>query len=334
MNIIDRTQTDVVARTDAQRRIDFWTTQRASGKPFRYWQDLVCRELVELQIDTPQPTGFEASMLRRRLGSLSFNLIDARQQAAARTPEGIRRTVEPRFDLVHIRQGSIVFEHYGRRFGVQAGQCVLIDSSQTYTFTTSDFTSSASLQIPQKWLRAWVPTPEDSVTRVIGTETPWGNALLASLNALTPQTLATLAIPEELLAEQIASLLALGIGSQDSGLTPGQQKLLPRVLDTLQQMAHDEQVCPQSVADTHGISKRYLHAVFAAAGTTFSRELFAIRLERAARLLRDPRFRKLSVSEIGWRCGFSDSSHFARRFARKFGQSPSQFRGRLPAVHS
>jgi DNA-binding HxlR family transcriptional regulator len=38
------------------------------------------------------------------------------------------------------------------------------------------------------------------------------------------------------------------------------------------------------------------------------------------------RFGKMSVSEIGWRCGFVDSSHFARRFQQKFGKSPSQYR--------
>jgi AraC-like DNA-binding protein len=305
--------------------LECWSTRQAEGNPFRYWQDLICQELVELQIETPRPARFEASLLRRRLGAVSCNLIQAQQQAAARTHEEIRRTVEPRFDLVHVREGSLTLEHCGRRLDVYAGQCTLVDSSRTYAFTTSEISSSLSLQMPQKWLRALISTPEEGVAKVVTCESPWGNALLATLSALTPESLATLAIPGEVLAEQIAGLLALAIGKPEPALTH-EAKLMPLLRKTLHAMAHDESLSPQVVADTHGISKRYLHLLFAGAGTTFSRELLEIRLQRAERMLRDARFRKLSVSEVAWRCGFTDSSHFARRFRMQFGQSPGDFR--------
>lgn len=47
------------------------------------------------------------------------------------------------------------------------------------------------------------------------------------------------------------------------------------------------------------------------------------RLERAASLLRSTR---LTIAEIAHRCGFSDQSHLANSFKRRFGQSPSTFR--------
>jgi AraC-like DNA-binding protein len=61
-------------------------------------------------------------------------------------------------------------------------------------------------------------------------------------------------------------------------------------------------------------------------GTTFSKELMSIRLERARRHLADPQFSHLSISEVGWRCGFTDSSHFARRFHQCYGLSPRAYR--------
>lgn len=307
-------------------RPEFWSTRLVTTNPFRYWQDVVCRELVELTIQTPQPECFEASMLQHPLGPIGFNIIAARQQAAQRTREAIGRTREPRFDLVHIRDGSAKFDHYGRSFELHAGECVLIDSSEPYSFTTSEFSVCASLQIPQKWLRTCIPTPEDGVAVAVKTNSPWGNALLATLNALTPESLGTLSVPAHCLAEQIAGLLALAIGCETPSVTPTKRKLLSRIRRTMLEMAHDEEVCPQSVAAAHNISKRYLHSLFAAVGTTFSRELLEIRLERAERMLRDARFGKISVSDIGWRCGFVDSSHFGRRFQRKFGNSPREYR--------
>src|SRR5579883_2307233 len=199
--------------------LESWHTRGAVGNPFAYWQDLICRELVELQIKTPSPDRFEASLARRQMGSIGVNLISSHTQAAARTHEAIRRMLEPRFDLVHVRDGRVGFKHYGRCFEVHAGQCVLIDSSQTYSFVTSELSSCTSLQIPQKWLRTLIPVPEDGVAKVITNDTPWGNALLATLSALTPCSLANLTIPGQLLAEQIATQLALAIGRPEPALT-------------------------------------------------------------------------------------------------------------------
>jgi AraC-like DNA-binding protein len=332
MGTIESTSGSLAALPDAG--LESWHTQRAVGSPFGYWQNLICRELVELQIETPAPDRFEASLVRRHVGSISVNLISARAQAAARTHEAIRRMIEPRFDLVHIREGYVNLQHYGRRFEIHPGQCVLIDNSQTYSFVTSELSKSTSLQIPQKWLRTLIPMPEDGVANIITDETPWGNALLATLNALTPHSLANLTVPGQALAEQIGSLLALAIAKREPVLTSTHQKLLMRLRATLRARAHDEQLTPQSVADTNGISRRYLHALFARAGTTFTRDLLDIRLDLAQRLLLDPRFRRMTVAEIGWRCGFVDSSHFARRFRIRFGHSPTEYRHERPLARS
>ena len=50
------------------------------------------------------------------------------------------------------------------------------------------------------------------------------------------------------------------------------------------------------------------------------------RMERARVLLSDG---DLSVSEVGFRCGFSQRSHFTSTFRRTFGVSPSVYRGGL-----
>ena len=54
-------------------------------------------------------------------------------------------------------------------------------------------------------------------------------------------------------------------------------------------------------------------------------------MAQAQRLLRDPRHAHLPVGEIAWRCGFSDQSHFARRFRSTFAASPKAYRSALPS---
>ncbi len=130
-----------------------------------------------------------------------------------------------------------------------------------------------------------------------------------------------------MISEQVASLLRLamqplvgGTGGERSG------RRFREVIQLVRDWAHDETLNPDKVATLGGMSKRSVHALFSAAGTTFSKELMNIRLERARRHLDDPLFGDIRVSEIGCRCGFVDASHFARRFTERFGISPSAYR--------
>ena len=306
----------------------YWTTTNAEpGRAFAYWVNTVCSELVELEVDSDRKSDFRASMLQAPLGSVSLNFIETHApQKAWRTREAIRRIREPRFDLLYVRTGNVHFEHYGRSFIVGDTQCVLIDSTETYHFMTPEVSTTMSVQIPQKWLRSWIATPEEGVARVFSRESPWGNTLVAMLEALTPETTKQLIVADEVLAEQLATLLALAIGPASVDINRAQCKLLTRIRQQMQERAHDETLTPEKIAQLQGISKRYLHSLFAASGTTFSKELMSLRLERAARQLRDPQFASVSVSEIAWRCGFADASHFARRFCERSGQTPREYR--------
>jgi AraC family transcriptional activator of tynA and feaB len=82
----------------------------------------------------------------------------------------------------------------------------------------------------------------------------------------------------------------------------------------------------QAIADELGISRRYLHKILSESGTNFTALLEQARLERAALILRDRRLSRETIAEIAWACGFSDPSYFTRRFARRFGRSPKDYR--------
>lgn len=72
-----------------------------------------------------------------------------------------------------------------------------------------------------------------------------------------------------------------------------------------------------------GMSVRYIHKLFSAAGTTPRTWLNQQRLERARKLLLST---DATISTISVRVGFRDVSHFSRAFRRRFGTSPLHFR--------
>ena len=82
------------------------------------------------------------------------------------------------------------------------------------------------------------------------------------------------------------------------------------------------------VARSLGVDRRTVQRRLADSGETFSSLLDAVRAELAERQVPNPR---RSLTEIAEALGFSGSSAFSRWFRRRFGCSPSEWRGRSQA---
>jgi AraC-like DNA-binding protein len=224
-----------------------------------------------------------------------------------------------------MRVGSMRYRQYGREAFVQAGDCVLIDCKEPYQQDCPQTTRCVALRFPEEWLRNWLPSPERVVARAFSPTGGWGTALSAVLANLDTDMKVELALPDSVVAEQIAALLALASGPNDP-VPSGRDKLRSRLTRTLRDRCHESDLTPAAVAADHRISKRYLHYVFSQANTTFGDELMRVRLETAHRLLSDKRYDGVSVMEVAARCGFVAPSHFARRFRETYGLGPIQFR--------
>ena len=80
------------------------------------------------------------------------------------------------------------------------------------------------------------------------------------------------------------------------------------------------------MAAAAGVSVRYANAVLAKNGTSIVRLIWARRLEHCRRALEDPSQVRRTVSEIAYGWGFSDLTHFGRRFRMTYGSLPSEYR--------
>ena len=81
-----------------------------------------------------------------------------------------------------------------------------------------------------------------------------------------------------------------------------------------------------TIAAAIGISERYVHKLFERAGTTFASYMMDRRLDGAARDLKDPAIAGRAIGDVAFDWGFSDLSHFTRRFKHRFGCTPRDWR--------
>ena len=78
------------------------------------------------------------------------------------------------------------------------------------------------------------------------------------------------------------------------------------------------------VASHFGLSPQYFSTFFRENfGRTFTQHINSLRIEQAARLLRET---DLPVMEVGFSVGFDNFSYFIKRFRSVYGVSPSHYR--------
>ena len=81
-----------------------------------------------------------------------------------------------------------------------------------------------------------------------------------------------------------------------------------------------------SLAQRHGISRRYVQMMLEAEGLSFSGYVLEQRLCWAHRLIADPLYRGWKITAVVAEVGLGDLSYFNRAFRRRFGMTPSEAR--------
>ena len=141
-------------------------------------------------------------------------------------------------------------------------------------------------------------------------------------------------VPEEvsfLTSQHLADLVAAAMGADKNGrhLIEGRgvrAARLQTILDDIAQHYLDADLSAEAVAARLGLTPRYVHRLLEETGQSFSEHVLDWRLRQAQRLLVGPHRTGEKISDIAYRCGFSDLSYFNRTFRRHFGRTPTQVR--------
>ena len=301
-----------------------WSTEQVDPRQaLAWWVDTVCDRFLELDIEAAASGRFRASLDQVELGSATANFIRADSQRVQRTPAKIARSGEPMIVLLQLRAGRMQLEQGGQQLRVDPGESVLIDAAKPYALQCPVPTHALALRLPGAWLARWLPDADRHALRLFKAD-GWNRALNAALASLEPAGCDQLALPKGAVADQLAALLTLAVG-RDETFTPD-YRLVDALNRSLKERLHETGLSPADIATQHRISTRRLHYAFAAERTTFATALLAARIERAKDLLSAPRLATLPIAEVAARCGFADASHFARRFRQSVGRSPLAFR--------
>jgi AraC-like DNA-binding protein len=268
--------------------------------------------------------GFEGVVTARSIARLQVSQVTVHgTQTLRRTPTMIARCSRPAFVLVRVRAGRGVLRHRGGEVPLCEHECVLLDGREPYELSFQDGSDSLWLHLPVDWVEGHLTDPHVAVAVSLGNRQPWSAMLRDVVDTVHADDGAS---PAFLVARSLCTALALTVDAIEVRSTAHSRKTFKSLQRTLAELAPTCNVTVAQIAQAHGISPRYVHAIFSANGTSCGRELIRVRLERAQRLLLDSTQTERSIDDIAWQCGFSDAAHFRRRFRALFGVPPSAMR--------
>ncbi|MDB5873431.1 MAG: AraC family transcriptional regulator [Ramlibacter sp.] len=306
--------------------ISYWSTEHiAPAKKTEFWVDALCAAYCRLDCRPKRMDSFDGAIASIPVGDFSLSRVTASEQDVANRPS-FTSDAQQAFYLVSDLSSSWAVTQDGCVSQLRRGDIALIDARRPSLSEYSAGTNVVALQVPLTWVQEWLAAVDCKATRVISSEQGWGKVLSTVCAELGSNLRLASQTSPEFLSDHLGGLLAASLEPLPQGALLAAHDLPKRVQAVMYERLSEPALSAQSLADHFHVSVRTLHRCFAAQGTTFSTTLRRARLERALRLLENPRLARLSIKELASRSGFQSSSHFIREFQREWGTSPGRWR--------
>jgi AraC family transcriptional activator of tynA and feaB len=296
-----------------------------------YWYDVACKVFVNHECRIEGASSFETTLLHGNLGQvdvIDLNTVGLRM--AARPARSIAHGEDNVFFLCLQIAGTSTVSQDGRDTTIAPGDFVLQDAQRPYGCEYSPSWRQIIIKIPHRALKARL-APSSQLTACAVRHATGIGGLASDFVRMLPGRIDHLTPTEQTqIGEQVLDLVALALaaegGKDRPALSSARAISLLRLRTEIERRLSDPSLDPATAAGAAGISVRYANALLAKEGTSLERLIVWRRLERCRVALEDAAQDHRTISEIAYAWGFSNASHFDRRFKGAFGLSPRDHR--------
>jgi len=219
-----------------------------------------------------------------------------------------------------------------REVTLGAGDAILVsDAGGPFTLMRPSQVRFVGLRVPRRAITPLITGGDIDAMRLIPRGTQAVTLVTRYVGAMLDAEVLTSAEVCRAVATHLHDLVALSAGATRDGAAIAQARgmraarLLAIKADITSNLG-DETLSVAAVAARHGVTPRYVHKLFETEGVTYTQFVLQRRLDRALRLLRDPRGAARRISDIAYDAGFGDLSYFNRAFRRRYDATPSEIR--------
>lgn len=321
-----------IAAADRSRGLSWNTADTRPGEQFAYYREAICQAFMNLTPEQPATPGFLARVETVGLGNGAINRVSFPEHVVRRSAADIAASSRRCYYLNLKLAGRCRIQQAGREISLSPGQVGIFDSGQRFSLLHD---RGPVLQVASFWVPAEAlderlrSAPAVAPARV--SDDPFvGHLIAETAQVLNSSALRASDADNARLFGVLLDLVALSLSrssrtgvAESAGLAEATWLALRRAVD---RRLREPGLGVATIAAAIGISERYVHKLFERAGTTFASYLMDRRLDGAARDLKDPAIAGRAIGDVAFDWGFSDLSHFTRRFKHRFGCTPRDWR--------
>ncbi|MCA1499367.1 helix-turn-helix domain-containing protein [Bradyrhizobium sp. NBAIM14] len=301
---------------------------------FAYYREAICQAFMNLTPEPAAASGFPASVEHVRLGNAAINRVSFPEHLVRRSAADIAASDRSCFYLNLKLAGRCRIQQDGREISLSPGQVGIFDSDRQFALLhdRGPQLRVASFWVPAEALRERLPASFDVVAARLSDDPVVGHLIVETARTLSEGALQMSEDEGVRLFRALIELVAVSL-SRSSRLHAAEAESLAdattlAVKRAIHRRLRQPGLAVADVAAAVGISERYVHKLLARSGSGFTDYVIDHRLDGAARDLRNPAMAERAIGAIAFDWGFSDLSHFTRRFKQRFGCRPRDWRAR------
>lgn len=308
----------------------FSTDEVHPRERFDSWHSVTCRNIIEHNAITECRRTFRAELSLGVIAETSLVLWESSSMDVSLSSLHAARANPDELFVCRQIAGHLTLEQSGRDVRLDPGDITLLDPRLRYAGRFSRDSKFLLLKIPRRQMEARVGKPGALTAYPIRPTGPERSLTSAYLAMLPAHTVGLSAAAQAVVQAQVLDLIGVSLSSTSEARAPGGSSarafVSMKVRAAIEAHLADRSLDTARIAAAAGVSVRYANAVLAENGTSIARLIQTKRLQRCRQALDDPSQSHRTLTEIAYGWGFSDMTHFGRKFRAAFGTLPSEYR--------
>jgi AraC family transcriptional activator of tynA and feaB len=294
-----------------------------------YWREVATRGYVEHDFRAVDGATFTGSVQTATLPGLGIATFDVDPAHVSRSDRSAARSDSN--DLIICMQlaGRASVSQDGNDAVFDGRGIYMLDPMRPFETALLDHCDNICVKIEREMLEARIGNTAGLTARPIKSTVGVAALTMGFLELLPAQAESLDDVAGLNVANQLVDLLALTFTAsygKDTALSSPRAIALLRLKAIIERLLIEPGLKPERIASEAGISVRYANALLAEENWSIERYVNERRLVRCSKTLADSAQSHRSIGEIAFTWGFSDLSHFGRRFKARYGVTPTEFR--------
>lgn len=297
------------------------------------WNTIVAEAYFPLDLQFQDPVHFNGQLSRASLGHVGLSRLSSDPVNYERRKSHIRKAQEEDYLVTLPRATPVEFRQLGRDVRCDPGGFIIERGDEPYRFLYDRPNDLFVLKVSRQALSERVRQPDRFCARVIDSTQGTAGLFAAMVNHVQSQVDKMSGASRETVGRQLLELLGLALNeasdASETSFSSVRAAHLTRIERFIRANLKNPDLSPELIAESCGISKRYLHDLFKDVNGTVGQQIRDQRLIAARDRLHASR--DIPIFEVAYRFCFADQAQFSRLFKVKFGMTPSDFQ-RDPTV--